>query len=161
MATTQIPQSERSVEDHRLHTPKTTRGNIITVLIAGWGSFMFGYSNNVVTGTLALPSFNAKFLNDSNSDSTISGIIGGLVSSTFLPFLPTVTQSAWKLSLIQPQVSGRSICRLHHSSSYILEIWKAHVQRISCCPVGCCRRPPGWKCSYCHVHYRQNRKSVV
>jgi len=65
------------VEDGRHHTPKTTRRNIIVVLIAGWASFVFGYSNNVITGTLAQTSFNAKFLNNSHANSTISGILGG------------------------------------------------------------------------------------
>lgn len=60
-----------------MHPPKTTRTNIMIVLIAGLGSFMFGYANNIMTGTLAQVSFNAKFLSDGHADSTTGGILGG------------------------------------------------------------------------------------
>lgn len=47
-----------------------------TVLIAGMGSFLFGYANNTIAGTLAQTSFIVKFLSGSNADSIISGIMG-------------------------------------------------------------------------------------
>lgn len=58
---------------------KTTSKNISIVLVAGWSSFIFGYSNNVMTGTLAQTSFQAKFLNHPNANSLISGVLGGYI----------------------------------------------------------------------------------
>lgn len=46
------------------------------ILIASFGSFMFGYANNVIAGTLAQTSFGVKFLSGSNADSIIGGILG-------------------------------------------------------------------------------------
>ena len=66
---------EETTQDFR--ASKITRRNLITVLVAGWASFIFGYSTNVMTGTLALQSFSAKFLDNDHADSTISGIVGG------------------------------------------------------------------------------------
>ncbi len=66
-----------SAEEQDVPRAPTTRQNIFTVLVAGWASFVFGYSNNVITGTLAQTSFNTKFLNNDHANSTISGIVGG------------------------------------------------------------------------------------
>lgn len=58
-------------------TPRTTKKNLLYVFIAGYGSFMFGYANNVSTGSLAQTSFNEYFLAGSNASQIISGITGG------------------------------------------------------------------------------------
>lgn len=57
--------------------PRTTKKNIYIVLIAGYGSAMFGYANNAVTGSLAQTSFINKFLSGPDADSVTSGIISG------------------------------------------------------------------------------------
>ncbi|KAF2814692.1 general substrate transporter [Mytilinidion resinicola] len=58
-------------------TPHTTYVNIVTILVAGMGSFLFGYANNSIAGTLAQTSFIEKFLTGSNATSIIDGILGG------------------------------------------------------------------------------------
>ena len=73
----QVQLQHDIAQTNHIHSPKLTRGNILIVLIAGWCSFLFGYSNNVITGTLAQTSFVEKFLNDDLANSTIGGIIGG------------------------------------------------------------------------------------
>lgn len=45
------------------------------------GSFVFGYANNCIAGTLAQPSFQVKFLSGSNEESIIGGIMGAYVPS--------------------------------------------------------------------------------
>ena len=57
--------------------PRTTRKNIQYVLIGAFGSFMFGYVNNVSTGSLAQSSFIDKFLSGDDADEVIAGILGG------------------------------------------------------------------------------------
>jgi hypothetical protein len=50
-----------------------------TILVAGMGSFVFGYANNAIAGTLVQTSFVAKFLSGSNPDSVVGGILGAYV----------------------------------------------------------------------------------
>ncbi|OCK79788.1 general substrate transporter [Lepidopterella palustris CBS 459.81] len=57
----------------------TTFLNIITIVVAGMGSFLFGYANNAIAGTLAQNSFLVKFLTGSNANSIIGGILGGFL----------------------------------------------------------------------------------
>ncbi|EXJ83041.1 hypothetical protein A1O3_06858 [Capronia epimyces CBS 606.96] len=64
--------------------PRTTGKNITFILIAGFGSFMFGYANNVVTGSLAQTSFINKFLSGSDADAVIGGILGGFLGGAFI-----------------------------------------------------------------------------
>jgi hypothetical protein len=45
------------------------------------GSFVFGYANNCIAGTLAQSSFQLKFLTGSNANSIIGGIMGAYVPS--------------------------------------------------------------------------------
>lgn len=47
-----------------------------TILVAGMGSFVFGYANNAIAGTLAQETFIAKFLTGSNANSIVGGIMG-------------------------------------------------------------------------------------
>jgi hypothetical protein len=61
--------------------PKITGTNILAVLVAGLGSFMFGYSNNIIAGSLAQTSFIEKFLSGENADSVTNGILGGQVAN--------------------------------------------------------------------------------
>ncbi|KAH8820758.1 general substrate transporter [Xylogone sp. PMI_703] len=63
--------------------PHTSWNNIVnanvslqTVIAAGLGSFNFGYANNVIAGTLAQPTFIAKFLSSSDNSARVDGIIG-------------------------------------------------------------------------------------
>ncbi|KAJ5998969.1 hypothetical protein N7451_006779 [Penicillium sp. IBT 35674x] len=58
---------------------KASRANIVYILIAGMGSFVFGYANNCIAGTLAQPSFQVLFLSGSNEESIIGGIMGAFL----------------------------------------------------------------------------------
>jgi hypothetical protein len=40
------------------------------------GSFVFGYANNAIAGSLVQESFVKKFLSGGNADSVIGGILG-------------------------------------------------------------------------------------
>lgn len=66
-----------NVAEDACDKPRTTRKNIYIVLIAGYGSAMFGYANNAVVGSLAQTSFINKFLSGPDADSVVSGIISG------------------------------------------------------------------------------------
>lgn len=57
--------------------PRTTKKNVLYILIAGYGSFMFGYANNASTGSLAQTSFNRYFLAGDDANDVIAGITGG------------------------------------------------------------------------------------
>ncbi|RFU27288.1 hypothetical protein B7463_g9057, partial [Scytalidium lignicola] len=69
-------------EEEILHA-RTTRKNFAFVVLASYGSYIFGYANNVVTGSLAQTSFNEKFLSESNAQSIIGGVIGGFFGGAF------------------------------------------------------------------------------
>jgi hypothetical protein len=43
------------------------------------GSFVFGYCNNSISGSLVQTSFVSKFLSGSNADSIVGGIMGAYV----------------------------------------------------------------------------------
>lgn len=58
---------------------QTSRKNLLLILAATLASFNYGYSNNVIAGSLAQVSFIAKFLTGSNSSALIDAIISGLV----------------------------------------------------------------------------------
>jgi hypothetical protein len=45
-------------------------------LVAGMGSFVFGYCNNAIAGSLAQTSFIEKFLSGSNAESIVGAILG-------------------------------------------------------------------------------------
>lgn len=55
--------------------PHTSLINILTVLAAATASFVFGYSNNAIAGTLAQSSFLEYFLT-TNATSRVGGILG-------------------------------------------------------------------------------------
>jgi hypothetical protein len=57
--------------------PHTSRFNAFVIVVAALASFTFGYTNNVIAGTLAQTTFAAKFFVDKNVSSVIGGIIGG------------------------------------------------------------------------------------
>jgi hypothetical protein len=46
------------------------------ILAAGIGSFVFGYANNVIAGTLVQTSFTEKFLSGDNASSIVGGVLG-------------------------------------------------------------------------------------
>ncbi|KAK7207661.1 general substrate transporter [Myxozyma melibiosi] len=79
-STTVIPP-ELLGEDYK---PHITRRNLAYVFLGSFGSFMFGYANNVTTGSLAQTSFINKFLGGGNSAEVISGILGGFLGGAFL-----------------------------------------------------------------------------
>lgn len=60
---------------HASVTPHTTWINIITILAAGTASFIFGYSNNAIAGTLAQSSFLEYFLTVEPT-SRVGGMLG-------------------------------------------------------------------------------------
>lgn len=55
--------------------PHTTWINILTILAAATASFNFGYSNNVIAGTLAQTSFAEYFLTV-DPPSRVGGMLG-------------------------------------------------------------------------------------
>jgi hypothetical protein len=73
-------------QPERQEPPRLTGTNILPVLVAGLGSFMFGYSNNIIAGSLAQTSFIEKFLSGENADSLTNGILGGQVANYHLIF---------------------------------------------------------------------------
>ncbi|KAL1987328.1 hypothetical protein VTN96DRAFT_4356 [Rasamsonia emersonii] len=56
----------------------------MTILVAGMGSFMFGYANNSIAGTLVQTSFVSKFLSGSNANSIVGGIMGAFLGGGLL-----------------------------------------------------------------------------
>jgi hypothetical protein len=68
---------DQHIQEETVAKPRTTKKNLTYVFIASYGSFIFGYANNVVTGSLAQTSFNKKFLSGDNAKSIIAGILGG------------------------------------------------------------------------------------
>ncbi|KAK7206978.1 general substrate transporter [Myxozyma melibiosi] len=70
---------------HRPHgRQELTTTNILAVIVAGLGSFTFGYANNATAGSFAQTTFIAKFLSGSNADSVICGIIGGFLGGGYI-----------------------------------------------------------------------------
>lgn len=57
--------------------PHTTRLNIVVIVAAAMASFLFGYCNNAVAGTLAQSSFGEQYLSGSDANSRVGGILGG------------------------------------------------------------------------------------
>lgn len=56
--------------------PHTSWINVIVILGASCASFLFGFSNNAVSGTLAQTSFNEAFLNTTDAPNIIAGMLG-------------------------------------------------------------------------------------
>ncbi|KAI1618897.1 general substrate transporter [Exophiala viscosa] len=79
---------------HAAVEPHTSWINILTILAAGTASFIFGYSNNVIAGTLAQASFLEKFLTVETTPR-----IGGMLGAFF--------GGAWIGCVIQSPVSSR------------------------------------------------------
>ncbi|KAI9824372.1 MAG: hypothetical protein M1819_000877 [Sarea resinae] len=64
--------------------PHTSAYNILTIIIAGLGSFVFGYANNTIAGSLAQTSFIEKFLSGGNADQVTDGIMGAFLGGGLL-----------------------------------------------------------------------------
>ncbi|KAK5044476.1 hypothetical protein LTR84_010757 [Exophiala bonariae] len=56
--------------------PSTSTINILVIVVAGLGSYNFGYANNAIAGSFAQVSFGIKFLSGSNANSIIGAILG-------------------------------------------------------------------------------------
>ncbi|KAL2855257.1 general substrate transporter [Aspergillus pseudodeflectus] len=63
---------------------RPTVANIIAILAAGIGSFVFGYANNVIAGTLVQTSFTEKFLSGDNASSIVGGVLGAFLGGGLL-----------------------------------------------------------------------------
>ncbi|KAI8658921.1 MFS domain-containing protein [Fusarium keratoplasticum] len=96
--------------------PKVTAGNIYTILVAGMGSFVFGYSNNAIAGSLVQLSFVNKFLSDGNADSVIGGILGVFLGGGLIG------------SIIQAPISNRFGRRIATGSAAVLTILAGALQ---------------------------------
>ncbi|KAL6360781.1 hypothetical protein LRP88_06489 [Fusarium phalaenopsidis] len=96
--------------------PKVTAGNIFTILVAGMGSFVFGYANNAIAGSLVQQSFVNKFLNDGNADSVIGGILGVFLGGGLIG------------SVIQAPISNRFGRRIATGSAAVLTVLAGALQ---------------------------------
>ncbi|KAH7129702.1 general substrate transporter [Dactylonectria estremocensis] len=65
----------------KAHTSFT---NIVLICSAALASYNYGYSNNVVAGTLAQVTFNKKFLSGSNANMLIDGIVSGFFGAALI-----------------------------------------------------------------------------
>lgn len=61
--------------------PHTSWLNVIAILGAAVASFLFGFANNAIAGTLAQTSFNEQFLASPEAASRVSGMLGSYVMS--------------------------------------------------------------------------------
>ncbi|KIW13761.1 hypothetical protein PV08_08952 [Exophiala spinifera] len=74
----------------------TSRKNILLIIAATLASFNYGYSNNVIAGSLAQVSFLAKFLTGSNATALIDGIISGFFGAALIGgFLQAYISNRW------------------------------------------------------------------
>ncbi|KAI8714826.1 MFS domain-containing protein [Fusarium sp. LHS14.1] len=96
--------------------PKVTAGNIYTILVAGMGSFVFGYANNATAGSLVQQSFVSKFLSDGNADSVIGGILGVFLGGGLIG------------SVIQAPISNRFGRRIATGSAAVLTVLAGALQ---------------------------------
>ncbi|VUC26560.1 unnamed protein product [Clonostachys rosea] len=62
----------------------TSIANILLICAAALASFNYGYSNNVIAGTLAQVTFNAKFLSGDNANSLIDAIVSGFFGAALI-----------------------------------------------------------------------------
>jgi hypothetical protein len=74
------------------------------ILTAGMGSFVFGYANNAIAGSLVQKSFVDEFLSGTNASSIVGAILGVLVTALLL-VLPVV-----KALTITVQASSPEAC---------------------------------------------------
>ncbi|KAF9891550.1 hypothetical protein FE257_004017 [Aspergillus nanangensis] len=79
-----LPHTQSRSEERIHTTAKPTLTNVIAIVVAGMGSFVFGYANNTIAGSLAQTSFIEKFLSGSDADSIISGIMGAFLGGCLL-----------------------------------------------------------------------------
>lgn len=71
---------KRTIRPEEIHIkPKTTWTNIKIIAISALGSFLFGYSNNAISGTLVQQSFVSKYLSGDNAAALTDGILGGFI----------------------------------------------------------------------------------
>jgi len=73
-----LDNSAGRVAGSKLHT---SRINIIVILAAATASFNFGYSNNVIAGSLAQTSFIKYFLSGGNATTLIASMLAAYVPS--------------------------------------------------------------------------------
>ncbi|KAL5591183.1 hypothetical protein FOVSG1_010072 [Fusarium oxysporum f. sp. vasinfectum] len=95
---------------------KITTTNIITILVAGMGSFVFGYANNSIAGSFVQTSFVEKFLSSGNADSVIGGILGGFLGGGLLG------------AIIQAPISNRFGRRIATGSAAVLTVLSGALQ---------------------------------
>lgn len=65
----------------RGHTSAMSYG---TIALAGLGGFIYGYAANVLTGTLAQPTFLAKFLSTADAIERTNGMVGGFFGGALI-----------------------------------------------------------------------------
>ncbi|KAL1893947.1 hypothetical protein Sste5346_006088 [Sporothrix stenoceras] len=106
------------MEDTAAHAPKPhlTTGNIVSILVAGMGSFLFGYCNNAIAGTFAQTSFTSKFLSGPNAEAITGGILGGFLSGGFIG------------SIVQAPISQRFGRRAGTATAAVLTVLSAALQ---------------------------------
>ncbi|CAG9955830.1 unnamed protein product [Clonostachys rosea f. rosea IK726] len=101
---------------------KATTTNIITILVAGMGSFVFGYANNAIAGSFVQTSFVAKFLSGDDAESIIGGILGAFLGGGLVG------------ALIQAPVSNRFGRRIATGSAALITVVSGALQAGSINP---------------------------
>ncbi|KAJ9132461.1 general substrate transporter [Pleurostoma richardsiae] len=95
---------------------KVTRTNIISIAVAGMGSFVFGYCNNSIAGSFVQETFVEKFLSGRNADSIVGGILGGFLGGGLIG------------ALIQAPISNRFGRRITTGSAAVITMVSGALQ---------------------------------
>ncbi|TVY16997.1 High-affinity glucose transporter [Lachnellula arida] len=72
-------------ESQSVHIPRhTSFVNIVVVVTACLGGFLYGFSANTISGTLAQTTFIARFLSGSNATQITDGLLGGFLGGAMI-----------------------------------------------------------------------------
>lgn len=75
--------SENSSAEYKVQHHETSRKSISVCVTAALGGFLYGFSGNAMSGTLAQPSFIAAFLSDADALQRTDGLFGGYVRTSY------------------------------------------------------------------------------
>ncbi|TVY55499.1 High-affinity glucose transporter [Lachnellula cervina] len=72
-------------ESQSVHIPRhTSFVNVVVIVTACLGGFLYGFSANTISGTLAQTTFIAKFLSGSNATQITDGLFGGFLGGAMV-----------------------------------------------------------------------------
>ncbi|CAG8930608.1 unnamed protein product [Penicillium salamii] len=74
----------KSRTSNRAATPETSLVNILVVITACLGGFVYGFAANTLSGSLSQPTFIAKFLTTPDQASLQDGMLGGFLGGALL-----------------------------------------------------------------------------